>query len=68
MSTDVILLYAVGVFTLMVIGIILTMIEFNNLKEEPSQRKGGGRPNEPTHHAERPVRADIRVVHHNDAA
>ena len=43
MSTDTILLYAIGVFTLMVIGIFLTTLEFKRLREETSQPESGAR-------------------------
>jgi len=43
MSTGLILIFAIGVFVLMSIGIILTMIEFNRLTDDPSIRKGTGR-------------------------
>ena len=43
MSTDTILLYAMGVFALMIVGIYLTMLEFRRLTEEPSKRKGSQR-------------------------
>ena len=42
MSTDTILIFAIGVFILMAIGIILTMIEFTKISEDPSIRKGAG--------------------------
>ena len=37
-------MFAIGVFVLMSIGIILTMIEFNRLTDDPSIRKGTGGP------------------------
>ncbi len=40
-STKVILVVAIAVFTLMVIGLVLTMLEFTEITEEPSQDKGG---------------------------
>lgn len=43
MSTQTILFFAMGVFALMIVGIFLTMLEFNRLTEEPSQRKGSSR-------------------------
>ena len=43
MSTQTILLYAMGVFALMSGGMILTMIEFNRISEDPSERKGSGK-------------------------
>lgn len=66
MSTNTILIYAIGVFALMAIGMILTMVEFNRLTDEPSKRKGAGsRSATKTDNAE----ANIRVVHSsNDAA
>ena len=44
MSTELILMFAIGVFVLMNIGIFLTMLEFNRLTDDPSIRKGAGRP------------------------
>jgi hypothetical protein len=44
MSTEFILMFAIGVFVLMNVGIFLTMIEFNRLTDDPSIRKGAGRP------------------------
>lgn len=44
MSTQFIMFFAIGVFVLMLIGIILTMIEFNRLIDDPSIRKGSGGP------------------------
>jgi len=41
-TTEVILMAAVIVFLLMVIGMILTMNEFEKISEDPSQRKGSG--------------------------
>ena len=41
-TTEFILMAAVIVFLLMVIGVILTMNEFEKLSEEPSKRKGAG--------------------------
>ncbi len=40
MSTTVILFFAIGVFFLMLTGILLTMREFHRLSDDPSQRKG----------------------------
>jgi hypothetical protein len=65
MSTNVILMYAIGVFLLMAIGMILTMIEFNRLTDEPSQRKGAGSKAAPE--TEKSA-AKIRVVHSNENA
>lgn len=42
MSTDLIFMFAIGVFLLMSIGIILSMIEFNKLTVDPSVLKGPG--------------------------
>ena len=41
-STEFIFLIAIVVFLLMVVGIILTMHEFERISEEPSLRKGAG--------------------------
>jgi len=43
MNTSVILLFAIGVFALMAIGIVLTMLEFNKLLAEEAAKKGAGR-------------------------
>lgn len=40
MTTSTIFFFAMGVFVLMVIGIFLTMKEFNRITNDPSQRKG----------------------------
>lgn len=40
-STKVILIVAIVVFLLMVVGLVLTMREFNEITEEPSKDKGG---------------------------
>jgi len=48
MSTETILFFAIGVFALMAIGMVLTMIEFNRISDEPSQRKGAGTGNKQT--------------------
>ena len=66
MSTTTILMYAIGVFALMAIGMFLTMLEFNRLIDEDSQRKDAGSTEElKTETSE----ARIRVVHSkNDAA
>ena len=42
MTTQTIALFAIGVFVLMCIGIILTMVEFTRLTDDPSIRKGDG--------------------------
>jgi hypothetical protein len=65
MSTNMILMYAIGVFVLMGIGMVLTMIEFNRLTDEPSQRKGAGSKAAPKTESSA---AKIRVVHSNDNA
>ena len=70
MSTDTILLYAVGVFLLMIVGIFLTMLEFNRISDEPSQRKGDGAPPR-AHQPQRQAgqQPNVRVVYSkNDAA
>ena len=69
MTTEIIFLYAIGVFALMFTGIILTMVEFNKLTEEPSKRKGAGsgKPSAQTP-PPRTSREDIRLVHRNDDA
>lgn len=59
MSTEMILFAAIGVFVLMSIGIILTMVEFNKLSDEPSQRKGAGAPE---HARPEPGQAHMRVI------
>ena len=41
MSTGTILYFAIGVFTLMVIGIVLTGLEFRKLTRESAARKSG---------------------------
>ena len=48
MSTGFILMFAIVVFVLMSIGIILTMIEFNEFTDDPSIRKGTGGPESDT--------------------
>ena len=40
MSTSIIFFFAIGVFFLMVVGIFLTMQEFNRLTDDPSRQKG----------------------------
>jgi hypothetical protein len=40
MSTGTILYFAIGVFTLMVIGIILTAVEFKDLDKQSRSTKG----------------------------
>ena len=49
MSTEFILICAIGVFFLMSIGIILSIFEFNRLTDEPSIRKGTGGPERSQH-------------------
>lgn len=66
MSTATIFIYAIGVFTLMVIGMILTMIEFNRMTDDPSQRKGAGSGQQPEKN-EKPS-ATVRVVRSNEGA
>jgi hypothetical protein len=72
MSNTVILFYAIGVFTLMLVGIFLTAQEFKKLSDEQArsrdQRKTDGGLKEVQQKTERPARADIRVVHRNNAA
>ena len=78
MSTNIIFMFAIGVFVLMGVGIALTMVEFNRISEDPSQRKGAGsgtaRPNAIKQSqiphpapsapaAKRGGRANIRIVH-----
>ena len=41
-TTEFIFMAAIIVFLLMVVGMILTMNEFEKISEEPSQRKGAG--------------------------
>ena len=65
MSTETIMMYAIGVFILMSIGIILTMVEFNKLTDDPSIRKGPGGPET---EKRAPERANIRVVDSNENA
>ena len=48
-TTNFIFLMAIVVFLLMVIGIILTMHEFEKLSDEPSLRKGAGSGRETFH-------------------
>jgi hypothetical protein len=52
MSTEFILIFAIGVFVLMSIGIILSIFEFNRLTDEPSIRKGTGGPERSQHETE----------------
>jgi hypothetical protein len=65
MSTEIILMYAIGVFVLMCIGIILTMIEFNKLTDDPSIRKGSGGPEKKTPAS---GKAKMRIVDSNENA
>ena len=67
MSTEIIFMFAIGVFVLMCIGIILTMQEFNRLTDEPSLRKGAGAPPKRAEQ-QRPTKAEIRVIHSNEDA
>jgi hypothetical protein len=42
MGTELVFMFAIGVFILMSIGIFLTMIEFKKITVDPSIRKGTG--------------------------
>ncbi len=42
MSTGTILYFAIGVFTLMVIGIVLTGLEFRKMTKQATNRKSEG--------------------------
>ncbi|MGI9309074.1 MAG: hypothetical protein ACR2P6_07420 [Gammaproteobacteria bacterium] len=42
MSTEIIFVFAMLVFFLMIIGLFLTMIQFNKMTDDPSVRKGPG--------------------------
>lgn len=65
MSTLSIFMFAIFVFLLMSIGIILTMLEFNRLSDEPSIRKGAGSGKQ----AAQPAHDEgIRVVHSREDA
>ena len=44
MGTDLVFMFAIGVFVLMSIGIFFTMIEFKKFTDDPSIRKGTGAP------------------------
>jgi hypothetical protein len=55
MSTESILMFAIGVFSLMFIGIILTMVEFNRLTDDPSIRKGPGGPKKRSRQTEQSI-------------
>ncbi len=44
MSTGTILYFAIGVFTLMVIGIVLTGLEFRRMTRDSAARKGPDAP------------------------
>jgi len=59
MSTQFILVFAIGVFILMGIGMVLTMVEFNRLTDDPSIRKGSGGPKKAEQVSEKPK---MRVV------
>ena len=67
MSTDIILMYAIGVFVLMAIGMILTMIEFNRLTDDPSERKGAGA-GKHRDDSQQPKKSTVRVIHSNEDA
>jgi hypothetical protein len=63
MSTEFIMMFAIGVFVLMSVGIILTMVEFNKISDDPSVRKGSGGPK----NVERAThRANVRIVDSNE--
>ena len=64
-TTTTIAYFGIGVFVLMAIGIILTMIEFARLTEEPSLEKDEQQP-EPV--PQTFSRAEIRLVRTNDDA
>jgi hypothetical protein len=68
MTTQTIALFAIGVFVLMCIGIIMTMIEFNRLTEEPSERKGAGDGQAPKQAPVARGKAEMRIVHSNENA
>ena len=68
MSTNLILIYAISVFTLMIIGIILTMIEFRRLSDDPSVHKGSEPARENEQQTQRKGNPDMRVVHSKDNA
>ena len=42
MGTELVFMFAIGVFVLMSIGIFFTMIEFKKITVDPSIRKGTG--------------------------
>lgn len=65
MTTTTIAYIGIGVFILLSIGIILTMIEFTRLTEEPSIEKDERQPETQT---ETFSRADSRLVRANDDA
>ena len=70
MSTENILGYAVCVFVLLSIGIILTMIEFNKLTDDPSIRKGSGGADKAMPEKTNPAseKANMRIVDSNENA
>ena len=71
MSTTTILLFAIGVFVLMSIGMILTMIEFNRISDEPSLRKGAGSSKTMSEQKDKEAakeETDIRIVFSKDDA
>jgi len=68
MSTNIIFMYAIGVFSLMMIGIILTMIEFKKLTDDSSVGKGDAGQDDVNQPAERPTKPNVQVVHRNDNA
>ena len=65
MSNETIFLYAIGVFVLMSVGIILTMIEFNKLTDDPSVRKGSGHSGV---EGKKNNKADMHVIYSKDNA
>jgi len=68
MSTETILLYAIGVFVLMAIGMVLTMFEFNRINDESSQRQESAEDNDAIPSQERearprtPRKVELRAV------
>ncbi len=66
MSTDTILMYAIGVFVLMAIGIILTTLEFDRLMEKS---KSASKKNDPNPEAcPEPKKPEMRIIHSNKGA
>lgn len=69
MSTSIIFMFAMGVFALMATGIVMTMLEFNKLSDEPSLRKDAAVSKEPrddVRQAPRPRKEgepSMRIVH-----